>query len=197
MRSCPWVESVEELALGKVGGSSAEALRSHLGECDACALAFVELEEERALFVRRAASAPPPPPLVLPVEARAIDVLGAARRAMGGHSTLAAAAAILAFVGATRLGATSRIASSPTSTDAATGSADAIAADGPLASFRPREPLSCAKDEASAACAVSTSALAIAEPNADGAPCESDDLLMSRAGAATCELAVTSSTSRQ
>lgn len=181
MTSCVHLESIEDLALGRISGARAAELRAHLEVCDDCALAHVELGEERELFVRRASAVEPPPALVLPQvapQASTSLVLRLAQRAVGSPALAALAAAVLLFAGAAKLGTSAPLASS--AVDARTTASDV---DDPVAS-------------ADGPNAMLFTSGALSSPAGYGGSCE-DEVLMSRARAAMCELAVTSSTSRQ
>lgn len=181
MTSCVHLESVEELVLGNITGARASELRAHLETCDECALAHVELAEERELFVRRASAVEAPPALVLPKAAPPAPtplVLRLAQRAIGSPALAALAAAVLLFAGVARLGTSASLAVAPSESSASADvDPDSVGgADGPNVSLF-------------------TSA-SLSSPAGYGGSCE-EEILMSRARAAMCELAVTSSTSRQ
>ena len=115
MKSCSQLEDIDELVLGRLSASRAEALRAHVVACAECREELALASAERALFSRRAevASAPPPAVTIALRERLANEVAPSRSRRVGagmlrilrrGHFTAACAAALFFVAAFSRLG---------------------------------------------------------------------------------------------
>ena len=100
MRSCAYLEEVEELAIGSVTGARARRARAHLASCAGCREAHAYFVEERALFAHRAALFDPPPDL--PAVVMGSSPRRAWRPGRASGAWLAVAACAAAVVGIAR-----------------------------------------------------------------------------------------------